>query len=264
MITTNNAIVTDDMIRQFKEEGYFIIEKALAEEQIEAMRGELGGFMDAIHQKMDEEGTDSLGITHRNKRYFIPHTYNRSQIMHDFIFGPIMQEICRATLGDNVNFFLDQWVVKSAEKGMSFSWHQDSGYIGFDHNPYLTCWTPLDDVNEENGTVYLLPYSHIGVKTRVTHIWDEVTNDMIGYFGDDPGIPVIVPAGSIACFSSVCFHRSGVNTSPNMRRVMLTQYSADRIIDPLTKKPQISAIPFIKDGEVINECYPIKDPHDIG
>lgn len=25
------------------------------------------------------------------------------------------------------------------------------------HKPYLTCWCTLDDVSEENGTVYVLP-----------------------------------------------------------------------------------------------------------
>lgn len=260
MIKTETPLVTDAMIQQFKDEGYFVIEKALAEDQIEAMRGELGQFIDAIHREMDEAGTDTLGITHRGKRYFIPHTYNRSRIMHDFIFGPLMQQVCRAIVGENANFFHDQWVVKAAEKGMSFSWHQDSGYISFDHEPYLTCWTPLDDVNEENGTVYLLPYSHIGVKTRVTHIRDEVTNDEVGYFGDDPGIPVIVPAGSVACFSSVCFHRSGMNRTSNMRRVMLTQYSPGNIVNPVTGELHIHAIPFLRNGIAVNEEYPIEAP----
>jgi hypothetical protein len=37
---------------------------------------------------------------------------------------------------------------------------------------------------------------------RCEHVRDKQSNDLVGYFGDDPGDPVIVPAGSIACFSS--------------------------------------------------------------
>jgi hypothetical protein len=37
-------------------------------------------------------------------------------------------------------------------------------------------------------------------------MYDEETNGRIGYFGDEPGIPVIIPAGSIACFSSTVFY----------------------------------------------------------
>ena len=38
-----------------------------------------------------------------------------------FIFSDPMAEICRATIGPEAFLFLDQYVVKAAEKGMSFS-----------------------------------------------------------------------------------------------------------------------------------------------
>ena len=102
---------------------------------------------------------------------------------------------------------------------MKFSRHQDSGFIGHPHRPYLTCWIALDDMTEANGTVYLLPYSRSGTRGVVKHARDEESNDLVGYFGDDPGDPVIVPAGSIACFSTTLFHRSGPNTTGRVRRV---------------------------------------------
>ena len=72
-------------------------------------------------------------------------------------------EVCRATLGDTAYLFWEQYVVKGAEAGMKFSWHQDSGYVGYpDHKPYLTCWCALDDMSEENGTVYVMPFSQNG------------------------------------------------------------------------------------------------------
>jgi ectoine hydroxylase-related dioxygenase (phytanoyl-CoA dioxygenase family) len=46
-----------------------------------------------------------------------------------------------------------------------------------------------------------------------------------------PGDPIIAPAGSIACFSSTLFHRSGANMSDRMRRVYLAQYSAEPILN---------------------------------
>jgi hypothetical protein len=38
------------------------------------------------------------------------------------------------------------------------------------------------------------------------------------------------PAGSIAVFSSVCFHRSGPNRTSKMRCIYLPQYSAEPIL----------------------------------
>ena len=44
----------------------------------------------------------------------------------------------------------------------------------------------------ENGTIYVLPYSRAGVRETVKHVKETGTNDMVGYHGDDPGVPVIV------------------------------------------------------------------------
>ena len=63
------------------------------------------------------------------------------------VFSELMAEICRATIGDTAFLFYDQYVVKAAEKGIPFSWHQDSGYLGFSHRPYVTIWAAVDDVS---------------------------------------------------------------------------------------------------------------------
>jgi ectoine hydroxylase-related dioxygenase (phytanoyl-CoA dioxygenase family) len=115
---------------------------------------------------------------------------------------------------------------------------------------YLTCWVTLDDVTLENGTVFFLPYSRVGIRSVVQHIKDSRTNDMVGYFGKDPGIPAIVPAGSIVAFSSYVFHRSGSNLTDKLRRIYLPQYSSTVILD-LHGKQWAQAVPFLKNGENI-------------
>ena len=150
--------------------------------------------------------------------------------MQELLWGKEMQEITTKILGSNVYLFLEQYVVKSADKGMKFDWHQDSGYLAFPHKPYLSCWLPLDDVNEENGTVYLLTYDEAGTSARVDHKTDVETNDEVGYFGDKPGTPAILNKGDVALFSSVCFHRSGSNNTSYSRRVLLMQYSPEPIL----------------------------------
>jgi ectoine hydroxylase-related dioxygenase (phytanoyl-CoA dioxygenase family) len=97
--------------------------------------------------------------------------------------------------------------------------------------------------------VYLLPYARAGTREVVQHVRDEETNDLVGYFGDDPGDPVIVPAGSMACFSSTLFHRSGANTTDCMRRVYLAQYSAEPILNEDRSGPRHLAEPVLVDGE---------------
>lgn len=250
-MTTAAAVkITKAKKQQFREEGYCVLESVIPDEHLEILRGECQRYIDMANAQMDEAGKDVFGLNHRNKRYFINNRFKESLRLREFIFSDLMAEVCRATLGKNAYLFWEQYVVKCAEVGMHFSWHQDSGYVGFPHKPYLTCWCPLIDVNEANGTAYILPYSRAGTRDVVEHKKDEKINDLVGYFGKDPGIPVIAPAGSIAAFSSTTFHRSGSNTTSQMRAVYLAQYSAEPIIDPGGKLKGF-AEPFLKNGKKV-------------
>ncbi|MEY3773940.1 MAG: hypothetical protein RLZZ129_720 [Verrucomicrobiota bacterium] len=182
-----------------------------------------------------------------------------SNRMRSFIFSPMMAEIAQAVLGPDVYLFNEQWVVKNAEQGMKFSWHQDSGYVKWSHPevahpPYLTCWCTPDDVSEANCTAYILPHSRGGTANRIIdHTQEPGTHDLVGYLGDDPGDPVIVPAGSIVAFTSYTLHRSGPNLTNRMRRIYLPQYSSAPIGgDDI--KAWAMVVPFVKDVKVIYDA----------
>jgi ectoine hydroxylase-related dioxygenase (phytanoyl-CoA dioxygenase family) len=245
------SIVTQAHIDQYNDRGFFVLERVIPAHHLDMLREECARYIGMIEAEMDRQGADVIGINHRGRRYFISNRYKESPYIASFIFSEVMADICRATLGPNAYLFHEQYVVKAAEKGMKFGWHQDSGYVGYDHKPYLTCWCTLDDVTIENGTVFMLPYERAGTRTWVKHTREEDTNDLLGYFGNDPGEPVIAPAGSIACFSSVCFHRSGMNATNRMRRIYLPQYSAEPIIRPDGKTLHAFAEPFLKDGQIV-------------
>lgn len=245
----SSSSITDAHRKQFVEEGYFILEKAIPDDHLEIIRGACSYLIDVMHAEMDRLGTDHIHISHRNKRYHIAKQYHQAPKLDEFVFSDLMADICQATIGDTAYLFYDQYVVKAAEKGLPFSWHQDSGYLGFPHRPYVTCWCAVDDMTIENGTVSAMPYSAIGIKSLVEHIRDPATGDKTGYFGNEPGVAAVVPAGSVVVLSSLCFHRSGRNTTDKMRRAYVTQYSPEPIYSPDTREPMHLAVPFMKDGQ---------------
>ncbi len=240
--------VTSEHERRFREEGFFVLRGAVPEGDLDTLRGECQRFIDERDREMDRLGVDKLDLDRRGSRYFV-HAYGKSPAVERFLSSDLMVQIAQAALGDTVHLFNEQYVVKAAERGMQFSWHQDSGFIDHPHRPYLTCWMALDDMTEANGTVYLLPYTRAGTRDVVKHARDEVSNDLVGYFGDDPGDPVIVAAGSIACFSSTLFHRSGPNTTDHVRRVYVAQYSAEPILSEDGAQPRSLAEPVLVDGK---------------
>src|ERR671910_3752876 len=239
--------ITSERARQFREEGFFVLHGIVPPDDLDTLRGECQRFIDERDQEMDRLGVDTLDLDRRGSRYFV-HAYGRSPAVERFLSSDLMVQIAQAALGDTVYLFNEQYVVKAAERGMQFSWHQDSGFIDYAHRPYLTCWIALDDMTEANGTVYVLPYSRAGTRDVVKHAREEESNDLIGYFGDDPGDPVIVPAGSIACFSTTLFHRSGPNTTDRIRRVYVAQYSAEPILSEDGSQPRMLAEPVLVDG----------------
>lgn len=249
--------ITPQQIQQFRQLGYFILEGVMRAEQLDGLRVECQRYVDKFEREMEAKGVTTQGINHYKTRYFISNRGNESPIISGFLFSELMAAVASATLGPNAYLFNEQYVVKAAERGTKFAWHQDSGYIGHYHRPYLSCWCALDDMSIENGTIYVLSYAEAGMQPDdlFAHVVEIGTNDKVGYHGDNPGTPCLVPAGSIVVFSSRTFHRSGPNTTDKMRRSYLAQYSAEPILKKDGSGPWAQAVPLLVNGERVGPVY---------
>lgn len=253
MVTQTDFTISDALRRKYQEEGFFVLENVIPEEDLAMVRATCDRLVAEQEAEMDRLGTNELNLSRRGSRYFIFLAYKEHPELASFIFGDLFAEICRATVGENALLFWEQFVVKGpdASAKASFSWHQDAGYVdGLPVPAYVNAWIALDDVNEENGTVYLLPYDKAGTRERVEHRVDEKSGDRVGYFGPEPGVPVIAPAGSIAVFSSTCFHRSGSNLTNRMRRAYALQYAQD-VVHHADGSVMGLAEWFLKDGKKV-------------
>lgn len=239
-------------LAHFRREGYAILPGFLPAEVLHAVRADCDAEVARQDADMRARGVAVDGINHDGKRYFIANSYVRHQAMRDWVFSPRMAAVVRAALGDEAQLFLEQFVVKGCDAGSRFGWHQDSGYVGYPHREYLSCWIALDDVDERNGTIAVLPWTRAGADPRAVrpHAREDGTNDMVGYAGDDPGLPVIVPAGTLVMFSSRLLHRSGANQTSRLRRAWLLQYTAEPMHRP-DGGLQILAEPFLSGGRIV-------------
>jgi ectoine hydroxylase-related dioxygenase (phytanoyl-CoA dioxygenase family) len=241
-------------IEQFENEGFCIIKNIIPESTLATLDQSCDACIKKTHQEMDQANTNILGLSHRGSRYFISNQHKKLKLkkLEDFLFSELMASITHKLVGETVYLFNEQFVVKSPDRGMKFSWHQDSGYIGHDHQPYLTCWIPMVDMNEKNGTVYVLPTSDSKIKKVIQHSKDKKSNDLVGYTGNKKGIPAIVNRGDIVCFSSLTFHRSSENNSNQMRPAYIAQYSPEIIMQKNGQKPWAFADPLILNGKIIS------------
>lgn len=241
----------------FAAEGYAVFEGVLTGIMLEMLREQCSQFIAREDARMDALGVDSIGITHRGRRYFANQCQRSHPVLRQMLFSPVMIDICRATLGDDAYFFFDQFVVKGTEGGLPFGWHQDSGYVvgnggPADHAPYLTCWCPLDDATVANGTVRVLPFSRVPASRAgiLPHQRQAQTNDLVGWADDSGAVTLEVPAGSIVAFSSLLLHATGANRTDKLRRVYLAQYTPEVMLNPGTRQLRNNAVPLLLKGEI--------------
>ena len=117
----------------------------------------------------------------------------------------------------------DQIQYKPATTGGVNMWHQDSPY--WPHvttADQVTAWIALDDVDEENGCMHMVPGSHA---------WGDASVDLAGFqdFADLPAIyrgntvttaPCPVPAGGMHVHHAWTWHGSNANISGRPRRAI--------------------------------------------
>ena len=170
MQVNRKFVVGNVQRQQYHDEGFFILDKVIPDRDLQVLRSECATLVRAQEMEMDRLNTNELNLSRRNSRYFVFLAFKERPLLGEFIFSNLMAEICRATIGNSAMLFWEQFVVKGTDKvGAEFPWHQDSGYVDRAHTPYVNCWIPLDDVSEENGTLYILPFSRAGTRERVEH-----------------------------------------------------------------------------------------------
>lgn len=228
-------------IASYRHNGYAIFPELLDAQE----RAILGTVCDdLLTEPLDDDASGkSHDIDRGHDRRFLSNRHTEFPPLADFILGAPMKAFVSAFIGETPHLFNEQFVVKGPRTGSAFGWHQDSGYVGFDHDPYLSVWIAIDDATAENGPLFVLPRDLKTDTAVAPHRWSAEAKELVGYDGPDAGVAAIVPAGSAVVFSSVTLHRSSKNTTDTPRRAYLAQYSATPIIDPATGKPKTFATP---------------------
>ena len=223
--------ITSAQREQFRSEGYFVVESALDAELLDIAQSTCDRARATLEREMRERGEnrhDAISIL--GSRYFLRKSRERYPELRRVLFNETTAALCRATIGATAWLQNEQFVVKLREPTSTFPWHQDSGYNVYRggaerHTPYVTLWLALDDVGHANGTISLLPWSAVGAGELLEHRWDEATESWVGYDGDEQGVEIEAPAGSLVCFSSLTLHRSAPNTTNRPRRSYVIQYT---------------------------------------
>ena len=160
----------------------------------------------------------------RLKSPHLAHPFYRDMAGHPPIMAaltPLIGSDIRVRPGGKVN-------LKSAGYGAAVEWHQDWAFYPHTNDDVLAVGILLDDMDEHNGPMMVLPGSHHG--PIHDHHADgtfcggiDLTRTPLDLSG---AAALIAPAGSITIHHARLVHGSAVNRSDRPRRLLLFEYAA--------------------------------------
>jgi phytanoyl-CoA hydroxylase len=133
-------------------------------------------------------------------------------------------EFASALLGQQVEFWYDQFLGKPPVKGGTTYWHQDEGYWGRNLDERgITCWMPFHDVSVERGCMQFIQGGHLGGVLEHRRP-DGFQSDLLACEPDESRrVATPVTAGSVTFHHGKTPHMTGPNITDEWRKV-LTQH----------------------------------------
>lgn len=138
-------------------------------------------------------------------------------------FRAWMRSFGSALMSSEVEFWYDQFLAKPPRDGAPTYWHQDEAYWGrnlFDRG--ITCWMPLQDVDERNGCMHFIDRGHrngVLVHRQPEH----VQSDLLFCEPDESRtVPCPIRAGWVTFHHGKTPHMTPANRSDGWRRAVTT------------------------------------------
>ena len=262
-------MLSPEQIASFKKNGYLLGGKVLTDEQVEVLRGET---LRVIGDRANKDVKQPV-LCHQmgNPASPIWQIVNIWQASEPFFKVALSNPtICEevAQLHDDaeqLRIWHDQIQYKEAGTGGVNNWHQDSPYWGIltPKHAQVTAWVALDDVDESNGCMSMVPGSHLW-GNHVEYVQSVAKDDFtqMRHVGEWNGhkIEVVftpVKKGHVHYHHSLTWHGSHANTSDRPRRAIALHYMTNQTRYVAGGNHVMKQFVNVKDGEVLTgEAFP--------
>lgn len=264
--------LSDGQVEFFREHGYLKGVRVLTEAQVEQLRVELDGHVQASPSERElfyeyhanESSDPARTLFHALGAWRV------SAGFHDLLWHPAFTVPAAQLLGGAVRFWHDQLFYKPARSGGIVAWHQDYSYwtrtVPMAH---LTCWIGLDDSTRANGCVHYVPGSQrwnllpvTGLAERMDAIRGVLGAEQLEKFRP---VAIELKRGEASFHHPLMVHGSYENSTAAPRRATVINVFRDGTRSA-SDEPLLAGVPAIKRGEVIGgQFFPLLfDPHAVG
>ena len=237
-------------VESFSRDGYVTGIRVLHEDAVEELQNELDAILAStparslFHEYHDNESGDPERV--------LIHALGAWRIapaFHDLLWNPRILVPASQLLDGAVRLWHDQLFVKPPHRGGEVAWHQDYSYwTRTTPMAHLTCWIPLDDVDDGTGSLEYVPGSHhwdllpvTGLATDMNAIESVLTPEQRAAFQ-----PVALQSkrGVASFHHPLMVHGSRPNRSAKPRRAVALNFCLDGTLSA-TDEPLLEGVPAI-------------------
>lgn len=208
--------LSDQQVKQFKEQGYVTEPRFFTRHEIEGIRAELSRLRrDGKFFNVACEG-DGKTQSQRVANLQICPLVDKSELFRALPFHPKVLSAVSQLIGDPVVLHLDQVFLKPARHGSGTNWHQDNAYFKIgDPMRGTAMWIAIDDATVANGTIEVIPgMAH----EKLPHDRDPQSNHHIRCWPDESkAVPIELPAGGVVFFAYGIPHCTRANNTDRDR-----------------------------------------------
>ena len=224
----NYPVADAESIAFFREHGYLVVRGAVPQADLDELEGYMDKIIDDPQKYLAFDWAWSEDEDRENRSFKI------IQAGPQVVWPEIDQAQFRkwavgygsALLGKDVEFWYSQFLAKPPSKSVPTYWHQDEGYWGRNlDDKGITCWFPLQDVDETNGCMHFIDAGH---KDGVLEhkIVDGVKSDLLTCMhkvDESRTVACAIKRGDVTFHHSATPHMTTSNTGTAYRKA-LTQH----------------------------------------
>jgi len=221
-----------DQIDQFWKEGYVVVESVVPRELIEEANIVLKQLIEASCKVISSNSIYDLSDQHTE------HVPSVRRIKDPHIVHPVYDQIMRseavldcvrALLGPDLRMEHSKLNMKQAKGGEAVEWHQDWAFYPHSNDDILELGVLLEDCDEENGPLLMIPESHKGPIENHHHpegFFCGAIDIENATFDAKNAVSLTAKAGAITMHHVRMVHGSRSNQSERNRPILLIGYSA--------------------------------------
>lgn len=210
-------------IDEFRENGFVKLKNVISPQTLEWLNGVVSEEVKRLNtQHLPMEQRDTYG------RAFLQvmNIWTRSEPVKDLVFSKRLARIATELMGvKGVRLYHDQALFKEAGGGHT-PWHADQYYWPLASDHTVTAWIPLQATGLELGPLEFSAKSQQLREGRSLKISDDSETIIQKKLTLNDFKKVVEPfsAGEISFHGGWVFHRAGVNSTDEMRKVMTIIY----------------------------------------